>query len=100
MGDVNMPTDAMGFCKDLMDDEGWLDVGGNARTWGAKENEHACMTAAAKKPSRIGIMLASPIAIPLTRDFRVCHDDGLPAHSTLQVKINTEQIIYEIESNL
>ena len=95
VGDFNMHVKALTPFANLISDESWVDVGAEAQIWKQPKEEHTCVTATTKNPSRIDFILANSMAFPMIKDFRVKHDDGFEPHSVLKVKLAADQIIQE-----
>ena len=62
-----------------------MDLGASAEIWEKNPNEITCLTAHAKKGSRIDFALASPDFFGTIEKLEINHNNGLPAHATLRV---------------
>jgi len=84
VGDFNADISKIAACRDLMN-RGWVDIGSVANIWGKPCYEPTCLTANARKGSRIDYILASPEVFSLIRSFEINHDNGMPNHATLRI---------------
>ena len=62
VGDVNANPEKLQNIRDLIEEEGWIDVGLHADWWGSIPAETTCEANSKAKQSRIDVILASPEA--------------------------------------
>ena len=71
MGDINANPESLHNIKELVDEEGWIDVGLHADWWGGNPEETTCESRPGAKPSRIDVIIASPEAALYIREVWV-----------------------------
>ena len=92
MGDLNADPENIAATKDMLTNGLWTDLGACANRWNGIEKEFTCVTAVSKAPTRRDYIFANQEMMPLIRNFKVIHENELPTHSTLAIKIDVGRL--------
>ncbi len=100
VGDFNCDLrDLKALCQ-LLDDEGWKDLGEHANLWGRSKGEATCLGHNAKKMTRRDYILVNTTLFPHIDNFAVAWDDKIPSHAAtlFQIKKGNDQRCYNSAS--
>jgi hypothetical protein len=87
IGDFNADLKDIGTLKDMVEGEGWADLGEAAQRWGGPACEFTCLGYNTHIPTRRDYMMVNQEALRLVRGFRVLHSEPFPVHAVLQVRL-------------
>ena len=73
----------------------WADVGKHVSWWGGKDAEPTCQPRPQATPTRIDAILANNVAVSWIKGFDVIHDEGIPTHRVLQLRLRKKAAMEE-----
>ena len=88
VGDVKTDPSKLKNLRDLVDKEGWIDIGLNADWWGSTPAEDTCESKAGARTSRIDVIFASPEAVLYIQRVWVKKNMAIPTHAAVGVEIS------------
>ena len=94
MGDLNADPENIATTKEMLVNGLWVDVGAHAARWNGINKEYTCVTARSKAPTRRDYIFCNQEMMPLIRNFKVIHENGLPTHSTLAIKVDVGELVH------
>ena len=83
VGDINVDPKKLQNLVELVEEEGWIDVGLHADWWGSKPAEITCESRPGVKASRIDVIFASPEAVLYIREVWVKKNPMIPTHAAV-----------------
>ena len=89
VGDLNEDPGKLEAVRDLIEDEGRVDLGEKASWWGSPAAEKTCKQREGVEETRIDAVLVNKETLPWIRNFRVIHDPAILTHKVLQVQLAT-----------
>ena len=85
-GDVNADTNDIETLQEMLNAEGWTDVGAHGHRWGARKNEPTCWAPnSGLSGTRRDYIIVNAMLLPFVMGFGVCPLDEMPTHAMLQV---------------
>ena len=85
-GDINADTEDIPTLLDMLQSEGWTDLGAHGHRWGARNAEPTCWAPnSGLAGARMDFVFVNMQLLPFVVGFGVCPLDELPTHATLQV---------------
>ena len=85
VGDINGDMCNFRALQDLLDYEGWTELGQKANIWRGTPNQHTCIAPGTSAPTRRDYVLVNTEALQLVTGFEVLHQQHFLVHSFLQV---------------
>ena len=95
VGDYNGDPDSFRTLQLLLNKEGWTDYGAVAERWNQPNCMHTCVTSNCKTPTRRDYICGNQEFTNMVKNFRVCHDNNLPTHSTIQIVLDLGEFTTE-----
>ena len=92
-GDLNADPTNLPHLQDMVNDQGWTDLGAKANLWGGIPEEHTCLGHNAKDSTRNDYALANSHCLPLVKGLRVLHHECFLVHSVLQFKLEGSTVV-------
>ena len=85
-GDINADTDDLETLTDMIQTDGWTDVGAHGYRWNARTCEPTCWAPNGSiAGTRRDFIFVNVSLLPFVRGFGVCPLDELPTHAVLQI---------------
>ena len=87
IGDLNADLEDIPMALDLVENEGWKDMGANAENWGGVKDEPTCMAPNSKKATRRDYILVNQKMFQNVQAFQVEHTDSFATHQPIMAKV-------------
>ena len=87
VGDLNGDPSDFKHLVDMLNNDGWLDVGANAHLWGQPQSVPTCTAPNTTTATRRDYVFANPDAVQMIAGFNVQEQVDFPVHKFLRVTL-------------
>ena len=88
VGDLNGDPNDFKTLSDMLDHEGWTDIGAQAHIWNQPRNHPTCRAPNSETATRRDYVFANGLALQLITDFKVEEQLDFPVHSFLKLTLS------------
>ena len=75
--------------SELIDVEGWIDIGANADGWGGVPNQNTCHTHAKAKQSRIDGIIVDDAMLQMIKNVDPIWNNDIPTHGIVEMTLES-----------
>ena len=91
VGDFNFEPVKPKTVTAMIEQDQWTHVGKHVSWWRGKDAEPTCQPRPQATPTRTDAILANKVALLWIKGFDLIHDEGIPTHRVLQLRVRNQE---------